>query len=366
MRSRLRRRRRTARQAGRVSSAAGAVPDDRDSLTPGKRLILVVEDDVPFALILRDLAHEMDFQCVVVHAAEDALTAAAQFQPSAILLDINLPDFSGLGVLDQLKRNLAHAAHSGARGLGRDYSARRSSWAPSGYALEAREARGAGRGAEAARAEALAERAPRAHRRGRCRGSARASASSSATAMCRSPAAETASEALRAALDDDLRLHGAGFQPAGLQRAMSCSREWRSRTRCRFRRSSSTRAASLTRDEEQRLRPLLQLDHHQGCALAGAAARTRSRCSCTRSSRSCPPAQQQMLQGGARPRRLPRGPAHPGRRGRCAQHLRADQRARAERRDGRDRAQRPRGARGAGAQHAARPRAPSIWCSWTS
>jgi CheY-like chemotaxis protein len=84
---------------------AGAIPDDRGRLSPGKRLILVVEDDVRFAEILRDLSHEMGFQCVVVQAAEDALTAAGRLHPSAILLDINLPDFSGLHVLDQLKRD---------------------------------------------------------------------------------------------------------------------------------------------------------------------------------------------------------------------------------------------------------------------
>ena len=85
--------------------AAASIADDRDKLTPGVRLILVVEDDVAFALILRDLAHEMNFQAVVVHSAGDALIAADRYRPSAILLDINLPDFSGLGVLDQLKRN---------------------------------------------------------------------------------------------------------------------------------------------------------------------------------------------------------------------------------------------------------------------
>jgi CheY-like chemotaxis protein len=84
---------------------AGAVLDDRGRLIPGKRLILIVEDDVSFAQILRDLSYEMGFQSVVVHAAEDALTAAGRFHPSAILLDINLPDFSGLHVLDQLKRD---------------------------------------------------------------------------------------------------------------------------------------------------------------------------------------------------------------------------------------------------------------------
>jgi signal transduction histidine kinase/DNA-binding response OmpR family regulator/CHASE3 domain sensor protein len=85
--------------------APGSVSDDRDQLTAGRRLILVVEDDVSFATILRDLAHEMGFQSVVVHTAADSLIAAAQFRPSAILLDINLPDFSGLAALDQLKRN---------------------------------------------------------------------------------------------------------------------------------------------------------------------------------------------------------------------------------------------------------------------
>jgi CheY-like chemotaxis protein/CHASE3 domain sensor protein len=85
--------------------AQGMVADDRRSLKPGTRSILVVEDDESFGLILRDLAHEMGFQAIVVQSAGDALLAVAQFQPSAIMLDINLPDFSGLGVLDQLKRN---------------------------------------------------------------------------------------------------------------------------------------------------------------------------------------------------------------------------------------------------------------------
>jgi CheY-like chemotaxis protein/CHASE3 domain sensor protein len=84
---------------------AAAVEDDRESLTRGGRSVLVVEDDVSFAMILRDLARELGFQCVVTHGANDGLAAASKFQPSAILLDINLPDHSGLGVLDQLKRN---------------------------------------------------------------------------------------------------------------------------------------------------------------------------------------------------------------------------------------------------------------------
>nr|WP_239467280.1 response regulator [Rhodoferax koreense] len=81
------------------------IADDRDALQPNARLILVIEDDLRFAAILRDLAREMNFQCVVTHSAGDGLMAAETYRPSAILLDMNLPDHSGLGVLDQLKRN---------------------------------------------------------------------------------------------------------------------------------------------------------------------------------------------------------------------------------------------------------------------
>ena len=82
-----------------------AIEDDRGHLTPGARLILVVEDDIRFAAILRDLAREMGFECVVTHSADDGLAAAAAYRPSAVLLDINLPDHSGLVVLDRLKRD---------------------------------------------------------------------------------------------------------------------------------------------------------------------------------------------------------------------------------------------------------------------
>jgi CheY-like chemotaxis protein len=80
--------------------------DDRYVLDH-QRLILVIEDDVAFAAILRDLAHEMGFQCVIAHTAADGLASARRYAPSAILLDMKLPDHSGLGVLDQLKRDPA-------------------------------------------------------------------------------------------------------------------------------------------------------------------------------------------------------------------------------------------------------------------
>jgi CheY-like chemotaxis protein/CHASE3 domain sensor protein len=92
----------------RAPAAPPVLPDtddDRDRLSSSSRLILIVEDDHRFAVILRDLVREMDFQCIVTHSANDGLVAARQYRPSGIVLDVNLPDHSGLGVLDQLKRN---------------------------------------------------------------------------------------------------------------------------------------------------------------------------------------------------------------------------------------------------------------------
>ncbi len=94
------------RQSRRDARPATPRPDDdRERLRTDRRLILVIEDDPAFSGILRDLAHEMDFQCVVAETADEGLEAAAEFQPSAIVLDMQLPDHSGLGVLEQLKRD---------------------------------------------------------------------------------------------------------------------------------------------------------------------------------------------------------------------------------------------------------------------
>jgi signal transduction histidine kinase/CheY-like chemotaxis protein/CHASE3 domain sensor protein len=80
--------------------------DDRDRLTNTKRILLVVEDDETFASILRDLSREMGFQSLVAGTAEEALNLAKQYMPSAIVLDVGLPDQSGLSVLDRLKRDV--------------------------------------------------------------------------------------------------------------------------------------------------------------------------------------------------------------------------------------------------------------------
>ncbi|RYD33154.1 MAG: response regulator, partial [Verrucomicrobiaceae bacterium] len=87
------------------SAPARRVPDDRERLGSHGRVILVVEDDPHFAGLLADLARQQNFQCLVTASAQEALELAREHLPSAVLLDVGLPDSSGLFVLDRLKHD---------------------------------------------------------------------------------------------------------------------------------------------------------------------------------------------------------------------------------------------------------------------
>ncbi|MBF8739653.1 response regulator [Pseudomonas guariconensis] len=81
--------------------------DDRERAPFANRCILVVEDEPNFARILFDLAHELGYNCLVAQSADEGYELAAQYTPDAILLDMRLPDHSGLTVLQRLKEQAA-------------------------------------------------------------------------------------------------------------------------------------------------------------------------------------------------------------------------------------------------------------------
>ncbi|MGZ8290671.1 MAG: response regulator, partial [Telluria sp.] len=100
---------RSAATAATAAAAAEApplpsFPDDRDTpVALGGRTVLVIEDDPEFAAILFQLAHDMEYRCLVALNAEEGLRIAQEQSPDAILLDMRLPDRSGLSVLQLLK-----------------------------------------------------------------------------------------------------------------------------------------------------------------------------------------------------------------------------------------------------------------------
>ncbi|HEY8025891.1 MAG TPA: HAMP domain-containing protein [Burkholderiaceae bacterium] len=81
--------------------------DDRSLIAPGDPSILIVEDDARFARIVLDFAREKNFKGVITAQGDSALSLARDYMPTAILLDIDLPDIDGFTVLDRLKRDPA-------------------------------------------------------------------------------------------------------------------------------------------------------------------------------------------------------------------------------------------------------------------
>lgn len=79
--------------------------DDRASLSATGRTVLVIEDEIKFSKILLDLAHELQYKCIIGQGADEGFDMALEFNPDAILLDMKLPDHVGLTVLDRLKEN---------------------------------------------------------------------------------------------------------------------------------------------------------------------------------------------------------------------------------------------------------------------
>ena len=82
---------------------APEVKDDRATITASDRVLLIVEDDMNFIPLLVDLAHERGFKCVIAMRGDRALSLAREMRPTAITLDIRLPDMAGWVVLSRLK-----------------------------------------------------------------------------------------------------------------------------------------------------------------------------------------------------------------------------------------------------------------------
>jgi len=81
------------------------VPDDRNELQPGEPSLLVVEDDARYATVLRDQARARGFKVLVANRGNEALRLVRDYKPSAITLDIFLPDMLGWTVLARLKQD---------------------------------------------------------------------------------------------------------------------------------------------------------------------------------------------------------------------------------------------------------------------
>src|SRR5262249_21822997 len=72
-----------------------------------REILLIVEEDPYYARMLVDLARDKGFKVVVTMRGSEALPLARQYHPTAVSLDVLLPDMPGWTVLSQLKQDPA-------------------------------------------------------------------------------------------------------------------------------------------------------------------------------------------------------------------------------------------------------------------
>jgi HAMP domain-containing protein/CheY-like chemotaxis protein/signal transduction histidine kinase len=82
-----------------------SVPDDRSNIQPDDAVLLIVEDDPHYARLLCDLARDKGFKVLAANHGMEALALAREYHPTAVSLDVFLPDMLGWTVLNHLKQD---------------------------------------------------------------------------------------------------------------------------------------------------------------------------------------------------------------------------------------------------------------------
>jgi CheY-like chemotaxis protein len=92
---------------GAAATSLEEAGDDRRAIEPGDRVLLIVENDTAFARAVLDEAHAQGLKGVITSFGAAALGLCKEFQPTAITLDISLPDINGYWVLERIKNDMA-------------------------------------------------------------------------------------------------------------------------------------------------------------------------------------------------------------------------------------------------------------------
>jgi HAMP domain-containing protein/CheY-like chemotaxis protein/signal transduction histidine kinase len=90
-----------------VESPIEKIPDDRENLQPDDAILLIVEDDPHYARVLCDLSRDKGFKVLVAMRGAEGLALAREYHPTAVSLDVFLPDMLGWTVLNHLKQDPA-------------------------------------------------------------------------------------------------------------------------------------------------------------------------------------------------------------------------------------------------------------------
>jgi len=97
----------TPTQLSVVEHPIERIPDDRENLQSDDAILLIVEDDPHYARVLCDLSRDKGFKVLVATRGAEALALAKEYHPTAVSLDVFLPDMLGWTVLNHLKQDPA-------------------------------------------------------------------------------------------------------------------------------------------------------------------------------------------------------------------------------------------------------------------
>ncbi len=89
-----------------VNEIINEASDDRNNITKNDKVVLIVEDDLRFAKIMTDKAHEMNLKVVIATSFSEVFELINKYMPSAVTLDVKLPDGSGWKILDLFKNDM--------------------------------------------------------------------------------------------------------------------------------------------------------------------------------------------------------------------------------------------------------------------
>jgi CheY-like chemotaxis protein/nitrogen-specific signal transduction histidine kinase len=95
-----------ARHLETVNEMINETGDDRGNIQSQDKVLLVVEDDIRFAKIIIEKAHELEIKVVIATTYSEVFSLVNIYNPIAVTLDIKLPDTSGWKVLDMFKSDL--------------------------------------------------------------------------------------------------------------------------------------------------------------------------------------------------------------------------------------------------------------------
>ncbi len=80
--------------------------DDRENISVSDGVMLIIEDDINFIEILKHKINNINLKALIATSGNEGLELAKKYKVDGVLLDLGLPDMSGVEILRELKQDI--------------------------------------------------------------------------------------------------------------------------------------------------------------------------------------------------------------------------------------------------------------------